>query len=415
MINRTSAFPEADSRPPADSPPHPTKGSSSTLRGIRRAYSAAALLVFNSLVLLLLFNMACYAGLILYELLKPRPKKVDYTAVEREAYGGLSREEIQAIRREFHQSHVFEPFTMFRDRPRVGKYVNVDANGFRISRGQGPWPPAREHFNVFLFGGSTAFGWSIPDDHTVASYLQQELHSVRGKQVYLYNFGRSYYYSSQERILFEQLLLTGNVPDMAIFLDGLNDLYHLEEQPAYSSRFAALMQGQRPSVFAKWPMIRVVEEIRSRWGRGLKPDHAGPDLPGFQWSDQSGPGHDQLEAEVVRYLENKKLIEAASTTYGVLPLFVWQPMPTYKYDLKYHPYVQTGMWRLEGYSEAYERVAARSRGSSWGKNFLWCADIQQNIQKPLYVDIVHYSPEMCRLLAQCIVRQARRIHVLLAG
>jgi hypothetical protein len=37
-----------------------------------------------------------------------------------------------------------------------------------------------------------------------------------------------------------------------------------------------------------------------------------------------------------------------------------------------------------------------------GKNFIWCADMQQTLAEPLYVDKVHYTAEMSRLLASAI-------------
>jgi hypothetical protein len=40
---------------------------------------------------------------------------------------------------------------------------------------------------------------------------------------------------------------------------------------------------------------------------------------------------------------------------------------------------------------------------SLGANFLWCADIQQDVAELLYVDQVHYSPEGSKRLARCIV------------
>ena len=36
----------------------------------------------------------------------------------------------------------------------------------------------------------------------------------------VYNFGCGRYYSTQERVLFEQLVSSGAVPDLAVFLDG---------------------------------------------------------------------------------------------------------------------------------------------------------------------------------------------------
>ena len=70
------------------------------------------------------------------------------------------------------------------------KYINVDENGFRMTKNQGPWLPSPKYFNVFLFGGSTTFGYGIPDHQTIASYLQEFLSIVPlGKEARVYNFG----------------------------------------------------------------------------------------------------------------------------------------------------------------------------------------------------------------------------------
>lgn len=37
-----------------------------------------------------------------------------------------------------------------------------------------------------------------------------------------------------------------------------------------------------------------------------------------------------------------------------------------------------------------------------GDNFLWCADMQERLQEPLYVDRVHYSAKMSEMLAAAI-------------
>ena len=37
-----------------------------------------------------------------------------------------------------------------------------------------------------------------------------------------------------------------------------------------------------------------------------------------------------------------------------------------------------------------------------GDNFLWCADMQEKLTEPLYVDATHYSGKMSRMVAQKI-------------
>src|SRR6185503_15185425 len=103
----------------------------------------------------------------------------------------------------------YEAFTQFCERPFHGRFVNVSENGFRVSAQQGPWPPDADNFNIFLFGGSTTFGYGLPDSQTVASYLQDDLAARSSPHVRVYNFGRGSYVSEQERVLFEELLLAG--------------------------------------------------------------------------------------------------------------------------------------------------------------------------------------------------------------
>jgi hypothetical protein len=42
-----------------------------------------------------------------------------------------------------------------------------------------------------------------------------------------------------------------------------------------------------------------------------------------------------------------------------------------------------------------------------GPNFIWAADMQQNLKKPLYVDAVHYSGEMTNMIAKYILDEIR--------
>ena len=47
-------------------------------------------------------------------------------------------------------------------------------------------------------------------------------------------------------------------------------------------------------------------------------------------------------------------------------------------------------------------MAELSEAQPFSDNFLWLADMQQDIQEPLYVDRYHYSPEMLAMMAQNI-------------
>src|SRR5918911_2555611 len=213
-----------------------------SFRRVRRFYRDAALILLNTVILLLAVNVLLLIPFALKDSVGGgdsaqwhKPIAADRWAALEKVYPGFSRDEIQVLLDETYspaRSFVYEPFTEFKERPYAGKFVNVDVNGFRLTKGQGPWPPDREkYFNIFLFGGSTTFGFGVPDDQTVASYLQTFLSNLSlTKEARVYNFGRGSYYSTQERILFEKMVAAGFRPDVAIFIDGLNDSPHYEDR-----------------------------------------------------------------------------------------------------------------------------------------------------------------------------------------
>src|SRR2546427_11763001 len=64
-----------------------------------------------------------------------------------------------------------------------------------------------------------------------------------------------------------------------------------------------------------------------------------------------------LQRVIDRFIENKRMIEAVAATRGVRVLFVWQPVPTYKYDLRYHPFAAKGFGAHENSRLGYPRMA----------------------------------------------------------
>src|SRR5262249_38987771 len=143
-----------------------------------------------------------------------------------QAYPGYTPEQIRRLIWETYEddarNFAYEPVTQYKEAPYRGQYVNIDERGFRLVKDQGPRPPDPDAFNVFMIGGSTTFGYGLPDDASIPSRLQELAAAQRcDRPVRLYNFGRASYYSTQEQLLFQSLLAAGGRPDVAVFLDGL--------------------------------------------------------------------------------------------------------------------------------------------------------------------------------------------------
>src|SRR5262249_54092213 len=149
-------------------------------------------------------------------------------------YPGWSRARVAALLAESRGRALrFDPWTQFREKPFRGRFFHVEEPGYREVRDPGPWPMDRAAHNVWVFGGSTTFGYGLPDEETIPSHLQEALRSrYPGASIHVYNFGQGYFYSGQELALFASLLAGGSAPpEIALFIDGINE--H-QAEPFYS-------------------------------------------------------------------------------------------------------------------------------------------------------------------------------------
>ena len=118
------------------------------------------------------------------------------------------------------QSLRWHPFVYWRAGPFQGKYVQIDEHGLRRTTSQADRATA---LKVFLFGGSTMFGAGSRDEHTIASELASQL-SATGQDVNVVNYGQNGYVSAQECLTLELACQAGQIPDVVIFYDGVNDV-----------------------------------------------------------------------------------------------------------------------------------------------------------------------------------------------
>ena len=393
-------------------------------------YRTAALLWLDLCLACVLINGA-HEGLVwlsdqwgdvrtLWAATDPVSEKYGFAQVVQNYPGWEKRALKQLLKETWSRPFVFEPGTQFKEGVFAGAYVNVDAQGFRRSHDQGPWPPMSESYNVFLFGGSTAFNYGVPDEETIASHLQRALSDAGlGRPVRVYNFGRGLYNSTLERALFEKLLAEGHRPDLAIFLDGLNEFFFVNDEPPFSDVLRHLFEEAvrnehgRPEflmieLMQNLPVVRALREGPGSGGTG-----------GSSWSLVRGMGvkleqerdYDDagvIEKALARYRHNKTMIEAVAKASGVTSLFIWHAVPMYASELAGDGHNFFG----HTFSKfGYPRMASQVRNGEWAGHFGWCAEIQQNVPGPLYVDSVHFSPILSRLTAHCIVNTMQAQHL----
>jgi hypothetical protein len=380
---------------------------------LRQTYTSAAVLCVNSLVVYIVLNLVLGAAFLIRDAFrsgKSNPVSQTYGDRLDAVYPEMSEpDRTQMLSEAWNRPYRYADFIHFQERACVGKYVNVDESGFRHSVDQGPWPPNAEHFNVFCFGGSTMFGYGVADDQTIASGLQRELARTSRRRICVYNFGVGWHFSTQERIRFEQLLAAGFVPDVALFLDGINDSTQAGlNRPAFSPQLAAAFeqaQGfgfQSPSqsgvsgkgslldaLFYRWPVGRLARGVTSRTATAppesiiLDAAQAGRSCDVYRW--------------------NRTLIAAAANAKGVLPLFVLQPAPGYHLNPEKHLFANPELCRNEALF--YETLKRDLQIHSAGDSFLWTADLADSTDGPLYVDTCHYTSKFSEIIGEDVVKK----------
>jgi GDSL-like Lipase/Acylhydrolase family len=383
---------------------------------MKQSYIQFAIIVTSFLVFILVLNLLAAGGLwISYKFGGVPPQWIPYFKHRwlryrdiPKVYPGWSAKDVLELESDTQElfsikQYVYDEVTQLRPLPLATRFVNVEAAGFRRIKNQGPWPPDQSSVNVFVFGGSTTFGILVADGDTIASYLQMlSWQSDQGRSVRVYNFGCSGYTSTQELLLYLSLLRAGFAPNVAIFIDGLNDSQMgpeaglpLTPTPASTIQDAveAARQLRNPwtQALRKMPIVKAVNELKRLRRGGVHSRHPPSSYPAV------------VRFVIRRWLQNKQAIEALCRSYNIACVFVWQPVPDYKYDLKYDvfgaPRYHRTFWAIP---LVFPKIEEMGNESQLGDDFLNLSGIQAEKKENLYVDLAHYTAAFSEDIARHI-------------
>ncbi|MBF0623653.1 MAG: SGNH/GDSL hydrolase family protein [Magnetococcales bacterium] len=297
---------------------------------------------------------------------------------------------------------LYAPFLEFREADFDGKYIKVSPIGYRQGAGQQPWTTSRS--KVFLFGGSTMFGYGVKSEETIGSGVQTFLDHRQPDRWAVFNFGAGSYYSTSERILFQQLLTAGKHPEIAVFMDGYNDFYFYkvpDETPTahYFRKMTALVSD---SFFRR--LDGLVQGISQtfRHTRQLLISLLKPLLP----IAYIPPDKDEMDATlhktVARINTNHRMLRAICKELSIHCLFIVQPVPNYMFDdsLRADKVTATHAMGMAPSDRGYQLLFDHGL-LEMAPDILLLHDLPYSGNR--YVDIVHYSPSYNRLIAEKIV------------
>ena len=135
------------------------------------------------------------------------------------------------------------------------QYFTV-TEGVRRTTGFSGTRNEQQQIKLFTLGGSTTYCSEVPDHLTYPSQLQKRLsENAATKNVRVHNLGVTTVNSHQEvdRLKFE--IARGNVPDICIFLDGINDVH----QGVYNKNVTGTIFGQEKQYQRKNTLWRIAK------------------------------------------------------------------------------------------------------------------------------------------------------------
>jgi hypothetical protein len=325
----------------------------------------------------------------------------DYTAYEGivdEAYAGAVLDDFYRLGK---LGFAYQPWVQFSEPPYKGKLVNVDVDslGFSIRRTRNEEQKEKSPvLRVFTFGGSTTFGYNVSDEHTWPSYLSDVLNK-RAKELGLNtrievtNYGRGFYYSTQEVLLLEQLLRRGQWPNLVIFLDGGNEGRSCRDAPIFTGKLQEAMHNlQFAVVELRWlPIVRLANALNQRLFAPTRPD-----------SCENEP--EKGIESAAQYEQNTKIARVVSELYNVKALFFLGPDASYNYP--------TELYRDKTRARNHFQASREYKNNFFGtsKNFEGIVDLTNLFElwgrdKKAIIDDAHYSPKFNQFLAQHVADQ----------
>ncbi|HJU64210.1 MAG TPA: SGNH/GDSL hydrolase family protein [Gemmatimonadaceae bacterium] len=295
----------------------------------------------------------------------------------------------------------YEPHVMWRRVPVRGETITVDETGIRRTpRAECGAPAVR----VFVYGGSTTWGYGVPDDATIPALLQRELSARASRPVCVVNYGELGYTSTQSLLQLALRLRDGDVPHIAIFYDGVNDvttadLYNEAGLHGDMNAIGRRLEAQRPRW---WESFAVARLARQLFG-------VGEVIPRDRYQHTLGASPPRLAEQTAgAYLANHEMARALARDAGVEFFAFWQPnvlveaKPLTREEALMREAGRPGRRvSAELVTDVYARVRAAA-GST--ERLYYIADIFAGEPRLLYMDWQHLVPEGNELVARRMAR-----------
>lgn len=296
-------------------------------------------------------------------------------------------------------------YTYWRMAPFDGRYIHVDEDGRRRT----VQPADHDGPTVFMFGGSTMWGTGSRDDHTIPSQLASVLEHD-GVAANIVNFGEIGYVSTQEVLALMLELRRGNIPDVVVFYDGINDVTSAifsgragVPQNEYRRRaeFNLLSQCRESDYKSEFfsrcvnnlATVRIVRAALYRLGSGV------PVSKAEKVAREADPALTEDVADV--YVHNMEIVRMLAERYGFTALFYLQPVIFEKNTLT--PYEQKQLEAATKYRDFFtDCYAAITQKTADVSCFHDISGVLADCPRPCFLDFMHIDEKSNGTVAEAI-------------
>ncbi len=363
-----------------------------------RLYTRLGVVLLNTLVMLIIIEGA---AAILYKL-DPPETLAETTAEYQTRMVNMEYYRSQDWAEDYWDEHLqvvdhwsYYPYTIWRTDPFDGEQINVGEDRIRMTPDS---DCGEDTYRIFAFGGSTIWGYGSPDWGTIPAYLQK---NMEDRDVCVVIQGDLAFNSTQNVIRLIQLLQAGDVPDMVLFYDGVNDVATASRTSEAGSHYfieyiqpvvkGALKEGESTGSLLR-ELITRTAIYQVLFGDVVIPD-ANWDLAPFP--------KDYINAITSIYLTNVRLVKVLSESYQFDFVAVVQPaLPLVESD--YTDEEQVIMWRTpQGMADLFRTVYPLWEKAAAKTDYLYYfAHVLDDQSYPIWIDHSHVTPWGNLIVAQ---------------
>ncbi len=271
----------------------------------------------------------------------------------------------------------YVPWMMFRVADHHSENVNVSGFERNSSPSQFINSSSKDTIDIYFFGGSSLYGINLPDTATIPSQIIKLIQKNKFvKSVRVRNFGIPHYYSKQQLMLLTSLIFEENKPDIAVFLNGLEDFYPARmlyyDRPHYSYALQQSFEGK---------MLQ-------------KKDPSFVDSTDQFYDDPPGITADAYNSALYnKYVANLNNVSMLCDKAGIKSYFFSEPVPFYNFNA---PSIEKYKGNYSRFEQIYPML---EKNPDSVRNFHFLGNMLKDENGSAFIDGLNYSADFCRKIS----------------